>query len=68
MNKHSDHAYLYVIRQHIELLAEDERIKVMTLVDQLQATVNAAGDKAVASMALTLVCARNLIDITSGGE
>jgi hypothetical protein len=57
-----------VIRQHIELLAEDERIKVMRLVDQLQAAVDAAGDKAVASMALTLVCARNLIDITSVGE
>ena len=63
-----DQAYLYVIRQHIELLAEDERIKVMRLVDQLQAAVDAAGDKAVASMALTLVCARNLIDITSVGE
>jgi len=63
-----DHIYLHVIRQHIELLAEDERIKVMRLVDQLQAAVDAAGDKAVASMALTLVCARNLIDITSVGE
>lgn len=67
MNKDSDLAFFYAVRQQVELLPEDKRIQVMTLVDQLQAIADTECDQAVASMALTLVAARHIINVTGRG-
>lgn len=64
MNKDSDLAYFYAIRQQVELLPEDKRIQVMRLADKLQATVFNECDQAVTSMALTLVAARHLVNVS----
>lgn len=64
----SDLAYLAVIQMHIEQLPFEDQTKVARLVDQLQAVLDANGDMEIRPIAITVICARNLIEMTSGGE
>lgn len=63
-----DLAYLALIQLHIEQLPGDEQVKVGRLVDQLQALLDAHGDPEITPIAITVICARNLIEMSMGGE
>lgn len=64
----NDFAYLALIQLHISMLSAAEQAKVERLVDQLQAVLDANGDPEISPIAITVICARNLIEMTSGGE
>lgn len=64
----NDFAYLALIQLHISMLPDEEQANVARLVDQLQAVLDANGDPEIIPIAVTVICARNLIEMTSGGE
>lgn len=64
----NDFAYLALIQLHISMLSEAEQLKVERLVDELQRVIDAYGDPEISPIAVTVICARNLIEMTSGGE
>lgn len=60
----NDFAYLAVIQMHIAMLPEDQQRKVARLVDQLQAVLDANDDREITPIAVTVISARNLIEMT----
>lgn len=64
----NDLAYLALIQLHIEQLPGDVQVRVGRLVDQMQALLGEHGDPEITPIAITVICARNLVEMEMRGE
>lgn len=64
----NDLAYLALIQLHIEQLPGDVQVQVGQLVDRLQKVLDVYGLPEISPIAITVICARNLVEMTMGGS